>query len=196
MKRRAARVLRRTRETDIRLNLVLDGNGEGRIVTGIGFFDHMLELFAKHSGMDLSLTAKGDLNVDQHHTVEDAGICLGEALRSALGRKEGITRYGFCSIPMDEALVSVAVDLSGRPHLRYAVRVGKRRIDNFDPDLVEEFFRAIANAGGLTLHIDMISGKNAHHIVEAVFKAVGRAIAMAVNRTGRGKGIPSTKGML
>jgi imidazoleglycerol-phosphate dehydratase len=196
MKRRKAQIRRKTRETDIRLKLVLDGTGEAQIATGIGFFDHMLELFSKHSGIDMSLTARGDLGVDQHHTVEDIGICLGDALRKALGRKEGIARYGFCNLPMDEALASVAVDLSGRPHLRYAVRAGRRRIDGFDPQLVEEFLRALVNTGGLTLHVDMLSGRNTHHIVEAIFKGVARALAMAVSRPGKGRRIPSTKGRL
>ena len=156
----------------------------------------MLELFSKHSRIDLDITAKGDLQVDAHHTVEDIGICLGDGIRKALGRKEGITRYGFCNLPMDEALVSVAVDLSGRPYLRYEVKPGRRKIGGFDPQLIEEFFQAFVNNAGATLHIDLLSGKNPHHIIEAVFKGVARALAMAVERSGKEKGIPSTKGRL
>ncbi len=196
MKPRRAEVARKTRETDIRLALALDGTGKARVNTGIGFLDHMLELLAAHGGMDLFLAAKGDLRVDAHHTVEDIGICLGEAIRKALGRKEGIVRYGFCTLPMDEALVSVALDLSGRPHLSYQVKVGRRKIDSFDTQLVEEFFRALVNHAGLTLHIGLISGRNAHHIIEAVFKGVARSLAAAAARGGASKGVPSTKGTL
>jgi imidazoleglycerol-phosphate dehydratase len=196
MKPRRAEVARKTRETDIRLALALDGTGKARVNTGIGFLDHMLELLAAHGGMDLFLAAKGDLRVDAHHTVEDIGICLGEAIRKALGRKEGIVRYGFCTLPMDEALVSVALDVSGRPHLSYQVKVGRRKIDSFDTQLVEEFFRALVNHAGLTLHIGLISGRNAHHIIEAVFKGVARSLAAAAARGGASKGVPSTKGTL
>ncbi len=196
MKPRRAEVARKTRETDIRLALALDGTGKARVNTGIGFLDHMLELLAAHGGMDLFLAAKGDLRVDAHHTVEDIGICIGEAIRKALGRKEGIVRYGFCTLPMDEALVSVALDLSGRPHLSYQVKVGRRKIDSFDTQLVEEFFRALVNHAGLTLHIGLISGRNAHHIIEAVFKGVARSLAAAAARGGASKGVPSTKGTL
>lgn len=196
MKPRRAEVARKTRETDIRLALSLDGAGKARVKTGIGFLDHMLELLAAHGGMDLTLAAKGDLRVDAHHTVEDIGICLGEAIRKALGKKEGIARYGFCTLPMDEALVSVALDVSGRPHLSYQVKVGRKKIDSFDTQLVEEFFQALVNHAGLTLHIGLVSGRNAHHIIEAVFKGVARALAAAAARTGSSKGVPSTKGTL
>lgn len=194
MRARKAEIRRKTRETAVALKLNLDGAGRSRIDTSMAFLDHMLELFSKHSGIDITLRARGDIRVDQHHTVEDIGIVLGCAIKEALGRKEGVARFGFCTIPMDEALAAVALDLSGRPHLRYEVRTGKRRTGDFDIQLVEEFFRAMANSGGITLHVGLISGRNPHHIVEAVFKAVGVAMAMAVRRTG--KGVPSTKGSL
>lgn len=194
MKTRKAVVKRKTRETDIKLSVNLDGTGVADVCTGIGIFDHMLELFSKHSHIDLGVAAKGDLQIDAHHTVEDVGICLGDGIKKALGRKEGIARYGFCNLPMDEALASVAVDLSGRPYLRYGVKPGRRKIGGFDLQLIEEFFQAFVNNAGVTLHIDMLSGRNPHHIIEAVFKGVGRALAMAVGRSG--KGIPSTKGRL
>jgi imidazoleglycerol-phosphate dehydratase len=196
MKTRKAVVKRKTRETDIRLAVNLDGKGAADVCTGIGIFDHMLELFARHSHIDLEIAAKGDLQIDAHHTVEDIGICLGEGIKKALGRKEGIVRYGFCNLPMDEALASVAIDLSGRPYLRYGVKPGRRKIGSFDLQLIEEFFQAFVNNAGVTLHIEMLSGKNPHHIIEAVFKGVARALASAVGRSGREKGIPSTKGRL
>ncbi|MDD5556732.1 MAG: imidazoleglycerol-phosphate dehydratase HisB [bacterium] len=194
MRRRTGEVRRKTRETDIRVRVDLDGGGTADVRTGIGFFDHMLEIFARHARIDLKVVAKGDLHVGQHHTVEDVGISLGEALREALGRKEGIGRYGFFAAPMDEALATVALDLSGRPYLRYGVRTGRRKIAGFDLGLVEEFFRALASSGGITMHVELSSGRNPHHIVEAVFKATARAFRMAVARSGRG--IPSTKGRL
>lgn len=196
MKPRKAAVERKTRETDIRVRLVLDGAGRTRVETGIGFLDHMLELLAAHGGMDLDLTAKGDLRVDAHHTIEDIGICLGEAVKKALGKKEGIARYGFCSLPMDEALVSVSLDVSGRPHLSYRVKTGRKKIDAFDTQLVEEFLQALVNHAGLTLHVELVSGRNAHHIIEAVFKGVARALRAATARTGGSNAIPSTKGTL
>jgi imidazoleglycerol-phosphate dehydratase len=196
MKPRSAAIERTTRETDIRLRLNLDGAGKARVKTGIGFLDHMLELLAAHAGMDLALSAKGDLSVDAHHTVEDIGICLGEGIRKALGAKEGIARYGFCTIPMDEALVSVALDVSGRPHLSYRVKVGRKKIEAFDTQLVEEFLQALVNHAGLTLHVELVSGRNAHHIIEAVFKGVARALGTAAARTGAPRGVPSTKGIL
>ena len=196
MKSRKAAIERKTRETEIRLRLDLDGAGRARVRTGIGFLDHMLELLAAHSGMDLDLSARGDLRVDAHHTVEDIGICLGEAIRKALGNKEGIARYGFCDLPMDEALISVALDMSGRPHLSYRVKIGRRKIDSFDTQLVEEFLQALVNHAGLTLHVGLVSGRNAHHIVEAVFKGVARALRTAASRGGVARDIPSTKGTL
>ncbi|MCX6353336.1 MAG: imidazoleglycerol-phosphate dehydratase HisB [Candidatus Aureabacteria bacterium] len=196
MKARKSAINRKTRETDIRLKLNLDGTGVSRVCTGIGIFDHMLELFSKHSRINLDVTAKGDLRVDDHHTVEDIGICIGEALREALGSKAGIDRYGFCMLPMDEALVSVAMDLSGRAHLRYDVKTGRQKIGGFDLQLIEEFFQALVGAARITLHVQLICGKNPHHIIEAVFKAVARALGMAVRRARGGRGIPSTKGKL
>jgi len=196
MKHRKASIARKTRETDIKLKLDLDGTGVSRIDTGIGILDHMLELFSKHSGMDLSITARGDLEVDDHHTVEDVGICLGEALRKALGDKAGIERYGFSILPMDEALVSVALDLSGRPYLRYDLKLGRRKIGSFDLQLVEEFFRAMAGTARITLHVQFVTGKNPHHIIEAVFKGAARAMGMALRRNAGAKTIPSSKGRL
>jgi len=196
MRDRKATVRRKTRETDIRLTVNLDGTGDSRIRTGIGILDHMLDLFSKHSRVNMDLTARGDLQVDAHHTVEDCGICLGEGIKKALGRKEGIVRYGFCNLPMDEALASVAVDLSGRSYLRYEVKLGRRKIGGFDLQLVEEFFQAFVNNAGITLHIELLSGRNPHHIIEAIFKGVARAMAMAICRSGKGRGIPSTKGTL
>ncbi len=196
MKRRTADLKRKTKETDIKLKLNLDGKGSSKISTGIGFFDHMLELFSKHSRTDINLKARGDLRVDEHHTVEDIGICLGQALKKAMGKKEGISRYGFCSLAMDEALASVALDLSGRPYLRYEVKSKRKKIGGFDLQLVEEFFQALVSNAGITLHIELLCGKNPHHIVEAIFKGVARSLAMAVSRSGGATDIPSTKGRL
>jgi imidazoleglycerol-phosphate dehydratase len=196
MKKRKALVKRATRETNITVSLNLDGAGKAEITTGIGFFDHMLELLAKHSLIDMKIRARGDLRVDAHHTVEDVGICLGEALKKALGKKEAIGRYGFFFLPMDEALASVALDLSGRPYLRYAVNPRRKKIGTFDIQLVEEFLSAFVSSAGITLHVDLITGKNLHHIIEAVFKALARALEMAVTVKKRGRGVPSTKGTL
>lgn len=196
MKARKAAVSRKTRETDIRVRLNLDGTGRSRVSTGIGIMDHMIELFSRHSGMDIELAARGDLRVDDHHTVEDIGICLGEGIRKALGDKAGIERYGFFTLPMDEALVSVALDLSGRSFLRYHVPTGRKKIGGFDPQLIEEFFQALANNAGLTLHVALVSGRNPHHIIEAVFKGVARAMGIATRRSGASRRIPSTKGRL
>lgn len=196
MKKRTAVITRKTTETDIRVKVNCDGTGTASIDTGIGFLDHMLELFAKHSLIDTAVTARGDLRVDDHHTVEDVGICLGEALKKALGDKAGISRYGYCILPMDEALASVACDLSGRPFLRYEVRSRRKKVGNFDIQLIEEFLQAVVNNAGVTLHVESVTGKNPHHIIEAVFKGIGRSLRMAVNREQREKGIPSTKGKL
>jgi imidazoleglycerol-phosphate dehydratase len=194
---RQARVERKTRETEIALQLGLDGTGASKVTTPIPFFSHMLEAWAKHGLMDLTVDAQGDVEVDQHHTVEDVGIVLGQALRQALGDKKGIVRFGTGTVPMDETLVSAAVDCSGRPFLVFNVPVARTRVSNFDLDLLQEFFRAFAFNAEITLHVTMHYGHNLHHITEAVFKAVGRALAEATRHDPRIAGIlPSTKGML
>jgi imidazoleglycerol-phosphate dehydratase len=191
---------RATKETSIELRLAIDGGGDVSVATGLPFFDHMLAQLGKHAGFDLSLKATGDLEVDAHHTVEDAGILLGEAFREALGDKAGIRRFASIDVPLDEALVSVAVDLSGRPFLVYEVDPGAGGeaypIGNppFDPQLAEEFWRAFVTAAGITLHLRMLSGRNTHHILEASFKGVARALRDAVRV--EGGGVPSTKGLL
>jgi imidazoleglycerol-phosphate dehydratase len=194
--RRQARVERNTKETKIVLQLDLDGTGVSNVETGIPFFTHMLEAWAKHGLMDLSVDAKGDLEVDLHHTVEDVGICLGKAFKEALGGKQGIVRYGDSFLPMDEALLHAAVDLSGRPYLVFNVPIQRTRIGNFDLDLLKDFFRAFAFNAEITLHVTMHYGENLHHIAEAVFKAVGRALAEATRYNPRVSGVPSTKGSL
>ena len=194
---RQARVERKTRETEIAIQLGLDGTGASKVKTPIPFFSHMLEAWSKHGLMDLTVEALGDVEVDQHHTVEDVGIVLGQALKQALGDKKGIVRFGTGTIPMDEALVSAAVDLSGRPFLVFNVPVTRARVSNFDLDLLQEFFRAFAFNAEITLHVTMHYGHNLHHITEAVFKAVGRALAQATRHDPRIAGIlPSTKGTL
>ncbi|MGH7279744.1 MAG: imidazoleglycerol-phosphate dehydratase HisB [Candidatus Rokuibacteriota bacterium] len=194
---RQAKVERRTKETEIQLQLNIDGTGSAKVGTPIPFFSHMLEAWSKHGLMDLAVEAHGDVEVDQHHTVEDVGIVLGQALRQALGDKKGIVRYGTASIPMDETLVSAAVDLSGRPFLVWSVPVARTRVSNFDLDLLQEFFRAFAFNAETTLHVTMHYGHNLHHIAEAVFKAVARALAQATRFDPRIAGIlPSTKGSL
>ncbi len=194
---RKARVERRTSETEVTLQLNLDGTGAAKVKTPIPFFTHMLEAWARHGLMDVTLEAAGDVEVDIHHTVEDVGIVLGQALREALGDKKGIVRYGAAWIPMDEALVSAAVDLSGRPFLVFNVPVARTRVANFDLDMLQEFFRAFAFNAALTLHVTMHYGHNLHHIAEAVFKAVGRALAQATRPDPRIAGlVPSTKGTL
>lgn len=197
MAERSASIDRKTAETDIHLSLVIDGSGEIKVETGLPFFDHMVSQLAKHGGMDLSLGCDGDLQIDAHHTVEDVGIVLGEALRSALGDKLGVRRFANSRVPLDEALVEVALDLSGRPFLHYSVDFPGEQILSdppFDPQLFEEFWRAVATAAGWTLHIDLVRGRNTHHIVEASFKAVARAFRDAVRR--ESDSIPSTKGVL
>ncbi len=189
-------VERKTRETDIRLTLNLDGRGLARVDTGIGFFDHMLETLAKHAGFDLNLRCRGDLQVDAHHTVEDVGIALGDALRQALGDKSGILRFGHAYVPLDEALTRAVVDLSGRPCLHYAVTFKARALGSLPTELLEDFFGALTDHGRLSLHLDLIRGRNAHHIAETLFKATARALAMAASPDPRGTGIPSTKGVL
>jgi len=193
---RCSKVERKTAETDISLTLRLDSQGTPDIRTGIPFFDHMLTLFAKHGLLDLSVTAKGDIEVDYHHTVEDVGITLGQALAKALGEKAGIRRYGHAYVPMDEALARVVVDCSGRPFLAYEAPRGVEAVGLFPFQLVEEFLRALAVNAGLTLHVSVLAGRDAHHMAEAVFKALGRALDVAVSRDGRVQGVPSTKGVL
>ena len=194
---RQARVERKTKETDIVLHLNVDGTGASKIQTGIPFFGHMLEAFSKHGLMDLTIDATGDLEVDLHHTVEDVGIVLGKALRETLGDRRGIVRYGSAVIPMDETLVSAAVDISGRPFIVFNVPLRRTRIANLDLDLLEDFFRAFTFNAELNLHVNMHYGENLHHIAEAVFKAVGRALAQATRIDPRIAGVvPSTKGSL
>jgi imidazoleglycerol-phosphate dehydratase len=193
---RAATIERKTKETEIKLKLQVDGTGNSVIQTGVGFFDHMLTHIAKHGLLDLNVTARGDLEVDAHHTVEDVGIVFGQALKEAIGAKEGIARYGDAIIPMDDALALVAVDLSGRPYLRFGAEWGKGQLGNFDLEQVEEFFQAVAVNAGMNLHIRLLDGSNLHHCSEAIFKAFGRALAAAVKIDERIKGIPSTKGIL
>lgn len=194
---RQASLSRTTAETSIRLSLTLDGTGRAEIATGIGFLDHMLTAFARHAMLDLSVEAKGDLHIDFHHTTEDVGIVLGQALRQALGEKRGIRRFGHSLLPMDEALAEAAIDISGRPFLAWSVPFGRPKIGEFDTELVEEFFRALAFNAGITLHVTLKAGSNAHHVAEACFKACARALRMAVEIDPRAAGaIPSTKGVL
>jgi imidazoleglycerol-phosphate dehydratase len=194
---RSAEMSRKTSETDIALRLDLDGAGKTAISTGIGFLDHMLTAFARHGLFDLTITAKGDLHIDAHHTTEDVGIVLGQALRQALGEKRGINRFGQASVPMDEALVEAAIDLSGRAYLAWSVDFPRPMLGGMDTQLFEEFFRAFAGNGLLNLHVLQRAGTNAHHIAEASFKAVARALKMAVAIDPRAAGeIPSTKGAL
>lgn len=194
---RVAEVERSTSETSIRVRLDLDGSGSTEIETGVGFFDHMLEQLGRHAGIDLEVKAKGDLHVDSHHTVEDVGIALGEALAQALGDKRGIRRFGWSLVPMEEALSQIALDLSGRPLLQYDVVVPAETIGNYDPDLTQEFFTAFSRTGSFTLHVKLISGNNSHHIVESVFKGFARALSDAVSIDARrSSDVPSTKGVL
>ena len=194
---RKAEITRKTNETEISVSLTLDGTGQHRMASGVGFFDHMLDQLARHALVDISLSAKGDLHIDDHHTVEDCGIALGQALARALGDKRGIRRYGECSLPMDDAQVRCALDLSGRPFLVWNVPFPTPKIGSFDTELVREFFQALATHAGITLHVDLIHGINSHHIAEAVFKAVARALRVAVEADPRMAGsIPSTKGTL
>jgi imidazoleglycerol-phosphate dehydratase len=191
---RTARVERKTRETDINLSINLDGEGKYTIDTSIPFIDHMLSLMSKHGLIDLKVKAKGDIDVDYHHTVEDIGIVMGKAVKQALGDMKGISRYGQASVPMDEALATVSLDISGRPYLVYRVGFPKKgKIRNFDPDLVEDFLQAFAGSCSVTLHVESPYGRNTHHIIEAVFKAFGRALRQAVSIDPRVKGVPSTK---
>ena len=196
MDKRTATLKRTTKETDIEISFDIDGAGEANVGSGIGFFDHMLILFAKHGLFSLSVKAQGDLVIDGHHTVEDIGIVLGQALAKAAGDKAGIRRYGHVYVPMDEALVLVVADFSGRPFLAFDAELGQGRIGEFDVELTEEFLRAVAVNAGLTLHVKVLAGKNRHHIVEAIFKALGRALAQSLERDPRVQGVPSSKGML
>jgi imidazoleglycerol-phosphate dehydratase len=193
---RTAKIFRKTKETEIRAVLNLDGSGERRIATSIPFLDHMLTLFCAQGMLDLDLRAKGDTHIDDHHTVEDIGIVLGDAFREALGKKEGIARYGSAFVPMDESLASAHLDLSGRPHLRLQMPLRRRKIGDFDTELIREFFQAFSNHAGVTLHAEVPYGVNAHHVVEALFKACGRALRQAIAVDQRIKGVPSTKGRL
>lgn len=193
---RRAKVSRTTKETDIKVELNLDGSGKHRISSSIPFLDHMLSLFSAHGLFDLSVQARGDKEVDYHHTVEDIGICLGGALKQALGEKEGIRRYGSAFVPMDESLASVHLDLSGRPYLVYHLPLRRRKIGDFDTELVREFFQALVSNAAITLHAQVAYGSNGHHIVESLFKALGRALRQAVSKDERMRGVPSTKGSL
>jgi imidazoleglycerol-phosphate dehydratase len=193
---RTATIRRSTAETRIELTLDLDGTGRADVATGVGFFDHMLTHVARHGLFDLAVKADGDLHVDAHHTVEDVGICLGQALKEALGTKAGVRRYGDCTLPMDEALVTAAVDLSGRPYLGWRVEVPNELLGTFASPLGEEFWRAVSSAGAFNLHVVGHAGRNTHHILEAVFKATARALRQAVESDPRCRDVPSTKGVL
>jgi imidazoleglycerol-phosphate dehydratase len=193
---RTAEIVRKTRETDIRLGLDIDGRGEARVETGVGFLDHMLELFARHSLMDLSVACTGDLHVDAHHTTEDVGICLGQAIDRALGDRAGIRRYGHAVLPMDEALVTCAVDLGGRPFWAWDASMPTPKIGTFDSELVADFWQAVCTQGRMNLHVLLHYGRNSHHISEAIFKGLARTLRDACERDARGEGVPSTKGTL
>ena len=195
-KGRAGTVARKTRETEIRLDLALDGEGRTAVKTGVPFLDHMLELFGKHGFFDLTVQARGDVEVDDHHTVEDVGLVLGQALREAMGDKAGIRRFGEATVPLDEALVQTVVDLSGRPFLVYDVKIKQARIGTFDVELIHDFLLALVNQAGMNLHVRMLSGRNPHHIIEATFKGLARALDQATQRDPRVRGVPSTKGTL
>ena len=194
---RTAEINRKTNETDIKLSLNLDGTGKSEINTGCGFLDHMLTLFARHGGFDLTVSCKGDTYVDYHHTVEDIGIALGDAFKSALGDMRGITRYGSFNLPMDEALIMTAVDISGRAHLSYDLTIPAQKVGDFDTELTEEFYLGFVRHAAVTLHIKQLSGTNSHHIIEGAFKSVARSLAAAVKiDQNRRDEIPSTKGVL
>ncbi len=194
---RAGKISRKTKETEIDVSVGLDGTGAAKISTGIGFFDHMLEQLARHSLIDIALAAKGDLHIDQHHTVEDVGIALGQAVREALGDRAGIARYADALLPMDETLTRVAIDVSGRPFLVFKTEFPRAKIGEFDAELVREFFQAFAMNAGITLHVETLYGANAHHISESCFKGLARALRLAVALDPRQNGaIPSTKGSL
>ena len=197
MNQRIARLERNTKETQISVSVNLDGTGEGRFASGLPFLDHMLDQVSRHGLIDLDIKANGDLEIDAHHTVEDIGITLGQALAKAWGDKRGLRRYGHAYVPLDEALSRVVIDLSGRPGLEYDVNFPRARIGDFDVDLFREFFQGVVNHAGMTLHIDNLKGRNAHHIIETIYKAFGRALRMAVEHDPRmGDAMPSTKGSL
>lgn len=193
---RTAHIDRATNETQIQLELNLDGSGQADVETGVGFFDHMLDLLARHGALDLKVRAQGDLHVDQHHTVEDTGICLGQALKQALGDKAGIRRYGHFTLPMEETLVTVAVDLSGRYAMAFDAPIPAAKIGDFDSELVEDFWQAVAANCLCNLHVLLHYGRNSHHIAEGVFKSAARALRMAIEADQRMRGVPSTKGSL
>ena len=193
---RTAEIARQTLETKIELTLNLDGEGKAEVATGIGFLNHMLVLLAKHAFLDLTVKASGDLEVDSHHTVEDCGIVLGQALKQAVGGKTGMHRYGSCFLPMDEALAHVVLDFSGRPFLVWQAEIPKVTLGNLEAEMVEEFFRAVASESGMTLHVRLLYGRNTHHIIEAIFKAFARALAEGVAIDSRVKGVMSSKGKL
>ena len=196
MNGRQATINRTTSETEVAVTLNLDGKGESNVQTGVQFLDHMLTLFAKHGIFDLEVRCKGDLGVDAHHSVEDIGICLGSAFDKALGDKSGLVRFAHSYFPMDEALVRVVADLSGRPYLAYKVPVERERVGGLDSELVEEFWKAVVTHGRMNLHIELLGGRNAHHIFEALFKAAARALCLATRTDSRIQGVPSTKGVL
>ncbi|GBR75966.1 imidazoleglycerol-phosphate dehydratase [Candidatus Termititenax persephonae] len=193
---RKAKKNRETKETNISMELNLDGQGNSAISTGIAFFDHMLTLLAKHGNFDLKISAQGDLDVDAHHTVEDVGLVLGEVFKQALGDKSGITRYGFFILPMDEALAECALDIANRPFLSFRAKFAKAKVGEFDAELVEEFWRAFVAQAGISAHIHLLSGSNLHHQAEAIFKGMARALRMAVRIDPAAPGVPSTKGIL
>ncbi len=196
MKERTATISRTTNETNIELSLNLDGSGRGNMSTGVQFLDHMLHIFAKHGLFDLDVSCQGDLEVDAHHSVEDIGICLGMAFEKALGDKKGLVRFAHSYFPMDETLVRAVADLSGRPYLVYNVKTERERVGKLDSELVEEFWRGVVSHGRINLHIEMLYGRNAHHIFEAVFKAAARALCLASRADARVQGVPSTKGVI
>jgi len=193
---RRAQVARTTKETDVRVEVNLDGRGHAEADTGVPFLNHMLEIFARHGFFDLKVQARGDLEVDQHHTVEDVGLTLGQAFRDALGNKTGIRRFGDAACPLDEALVNAVVDLSGRPYLAYNLKITQARVGNFDTELVHDFLLAFSNQVGMNLHLNQVQGRNPHHIIEASFKALARALDQAKQVDPRVEGVPSTKGTL
>jgi imidazoleglycerol-phosphate dehydratase len=193
---RTAEIVRKTRETDIRLTLDLDGTGRAQLATGVGFLDHMLELYSRHSLMDLTVACTGDLHVDDHHSTEDIGICLGQAIDRALGDKAGIRRYGSSVLPMDEALVTCAIDLSGRPYWAWNAEFPTAKIGQFDSELVADFWQAVSTHGRMNLHVLLHYGRNSHHISEAIFKGLARALREGCEHDPRREGVPSTKGSL